>query len=193
MNKDKKKIVLTSPIWEYKRIADICTEQSKQGYQLEKIKVIGASTFVKDEKQRYIYDIDFNTVILKKGKERENYLEIFEEQGWEFIDNTFNGFSLFRKKYIEGQSDEEYKIYTDNESSKELYYRMENLLKLILLVIIPLEIVLMGIGATIFSISAELSLKDFWIIFLLASSIACLPLTIFLKSGIKSIRKQRNS
>lgn len=127
MKKDVKKIVLTNPVWEYKRIVDICNEQSKQGYQLEKMKILGASTFVKDENKRYIYDIDFNPVILKKGKERENYLETFEEQGWEFIDNTFNGFSIFRKQYVEGQPLEDYKIYTDKDTEKELNSRMGKL------------------------------------------------------------------
>jgi len=192
MDKDIKKITLTSPAWEFKRIVDICNEQSKQGYQLEKLKLLSGSIFKKDESKRYIYDADFNTVILRKGKARENYLEMFSEQGWEFLDNTFNGFSMFRKEYVEGTPKEDYKIYTDVDTSKELYNRMEVLLKTVLMIVIPIEILLMGKGSAVLSVLSDFSVVQFLIMFLVLMIISCLQLTLFICGGLKAIKKIKN-
>ena len=191
-NKDIKKIILTSPIWKYRRVLDICNEQSKQGYQLEKIRVFGKSTFIKDESKIYIYEVDFNMVIFKKGKQRDDYLEMFKEQGWEFVDNTFNGFSIFRKEYNKENSDEDYKIYTDKESTEEFYRRIENLLKIIRVMIIPIEVFFMGMGTIFYSLGSNLSIIEGLIMFLTIMIISCLPIILLLTFGIKSIEKIKN-
>ncbi len=192
MDKDIKKISLTSPAWEYKKVIDICNEQSKNGFHLEKVKVLGKSIFKKDESKRYVYDVDFNSVILKKNKEREKYLEMFSEQGWEFVDSTFNGFSIFRKEYQEGLSDEDYKIYTDRESANELYSRLERLLKTVLMIFIPIELFLVITGSILLYISGDLSLIQLLIMVIIILAVCCLPLTLFLTYGMKTVRKLRD-
>lgn len=192
MDKNIKKISLTSPAWEYKKIIDICNEQSKNGFHLEKVKVLGKSIFKKDESKRYVYDADYNPVILKKNEEKEKYLEMFSEQGWEFVDNTFNGFSIFRKEYQEELSDEDYKIYTDRESAQELYSRLEHLLKTVLMIFIPIELLLVLSGSIILFTSGDLSLIQLLIMSIIILAICCLPLTLFLTYGMKAVRKLKD-
>lgn len=59
--------------------------------------------------------------------EKRRYLELFEEQGWEFVGKTFNGWIYLKKQYIPGTPEEEYEIYTDSESLAELVKRWKKL------------------------------------------------------------------
>lgn len=191
-NNDIKKIQLTSPAWEFQRIIEICNEQSKNGYQLEKLKVFGKSIFVKDESKRYIYAVDFNPIILKK-EEKEKYIEMFVEQNWEFVDNTFNGFSMFKKEYKDGVPEEEYKIYTDEESASELYFRISSLVRKGLSLML-LGITMMIVGLVILLVSSsevdELEMAKFAAVFVTTIIICWLPIIIFFVNGLKKLNRK---
>ena len=81
------------PVWEYEEEERDLNEASKKGIQLVKGGCFH-SVFKKDDSVNYYYQLDYNLGI----KDVERYRESFEEQGWEYINSTFNGWHYFRKK-----------------------------------------------------------------------------------------------
>lgn len=114
----KKTILRTYAAWEYgKEIYDL-NERSKNGWQLKK----GGnfhSNFVEDNDVVYRYQLDYNTIIDDKGR----YVETFAEQGWEYINSTYNNWHYFRKRYDPSLPESEYEIYTDKQSHEEMARR----------------------------------------------------------------------
>lgn len=112
--------------WEYEKEESDLNSYSQNGWQL----VHGgcfSSTFEKDASVRYVYQLDYNP----KVKDIERYKEVFEEQGWTYINSTFNGWHYFRKLYREGAGEDEYKIYTDPQSLREMQNRWVNLVNIL--------------------------------------------------------------
>lgn len=105
-------------VWEYEREIEDLNRASQEGWQLEKGGCFH-SVFRKDDKARYIYQIDYTPRI----KDKERYLEMFREQGWEYINSTFNGWNFFKKPYSEDLSEDEKVIYTDKQSLYEMQNR----------------------------------------------------------------------
>ena len=116
--------------WEYEKEEQDLNEASKKGLQLTEGKGIH-SVFHRDDSVRYIYQLDYNT----KVKDKERYKEIFEEQGWEYINSTFNGWHYFRKLYKEDMPEDEKVIYTDRESLYEMQDRWKKFLTIITIVL----------------------------------------------------------
>ena len=105
-------------VWEYEREIEDLNQLSEQGWQLEQGGCY-SSSFVKDEQVRYIYQLDY----APKIDDKDRYLSFFEEQGWEYINSTFNGWHYFRRPYHENMSEEETEIYTDKQSLVEMQNR----------------------------------------------------------------------
>ncbi len=105
-------------VWEYDREINDLNRLSEQGWQLEHGACFN-SKFVRNEQLRYIYQLDYAPDL----EDKDRYLSFFEEQGWEYINTTFNGWHYFRKPYREGMSEEETQIYTDKESLIEMQNR----------------------------------------------------------------------
>ena len=59
------------------------------------------------------------------------YIETFREQGWEYINSTFNNWHYFRKAYDPALPEEEYEIFTDRQSLNEMTRRWSRLALLI--------------------------------------------------------------
>lgn len=118
--------------WDYDKEEAKINSMAKEGWQLKK----AGSFFHKYEKsdKSYRYKIDFNTKAKLNNEEYRRYLSFYEEQGWELINATFNGWYYFRKPYIEGSNEEDYELYTDNETLKHMLNRW-NLIGRILQVI----------------------------------------------------------
>ena len=117
-DKDRKVSHKIYEAWEYEReIADL-NRMSEEGWQLEKGGCFH-SVFRKNDKVRYIYQLDYTPRL----QDKERYLELFSEQGWEYINSTFNGWNYFRKPYREDLSEEEKVIYTDKQSLYEMQNR----------------------------------------------------------------------
>lgn len=127
------------PAWAYEReIADL-NERSRQGWQL----VRGGcfrSKFAFDDGAVYRYALDFDQDI----KDPVRYRETYAEQGWEFINDTFNGWHFFRKKYDPALPEEEYHIYTDEESVRQMESRWRRLLTT--MGVIELAVSLLGLA-----------------------------------------------
>lgn len=104
--------------WNYELEVEDLNQMSEQGWQLVKGGLF-SNKFKKNTEVQYRYQLDFQPVIEEKGR----YIEIFREQGWEYINSTFNGWHYFRKLYDASQSEEQYEIFTDKASLKEMNNR----------------------------------------------------------------------
>ena len=104
--------------WNYELELEELNEMSAKGWQLVKGGVF-SNKFKKNTEMEYRYQLDFQPGIEDKGR----YIETFREQGWEYISSTFNGWHYFRKLYDADTPKEEYEIFTDTASMKEMNNR----------------------------------------------------------------------
>lgn len=161
--------------WEYTKEEEDLNKASQEGLQL----VYGGgfhSRFQKDTSRRYIYQLDYNPKI----QDPLRYREAFEEQGWEFINSTYNGWHYFRKEYRENMPENESKIYTDDESLNEMQNRWIKLLTVLGMVYVIMCILYLGMG-----IAGKTS-----IIFLEGIIFLLFSVSFFL--GIRSSKMQRS-
>ncbi len=124
--------------WNYQKEIEDLNQASKQGWQL----VNGGcfhSRFVKNPDIRYRYQLDY-----QKVDDMGRYIETFREQGWEYVNSTFNGWHYFRKLYAPSLPEESYEIFTDRESLQEMNNRWARF-ALILGVIIGVLVVICAV------------------------------------------------
>lgn len=100
--------------WDYESELETLDRASEQGWQLVKGGCFH-SRYVYNTDIRYRYQMDF-----RKVDDLGRYIEIFREQGWEYVNSTFNNWHIFRKLYDPGLPDEAYEIFTDRESVMEM-------------------------------------------------------------------------
>ena len=131
--KKTKSIYKMYPAWGYEREIRNLEEQSKSGWHLVKGGLFHCK-FAFDDSVQYRYALDFDQDIADPAR----YRETFAEQGWEFINSTFNGWHYFRKVYDPTLPEAEYQIYTDTASLRE----MENRWKRLAYILGGLELVL---------------------------------------------------
>lgn len=104
--------------WNYQKEIEDLNNASEQGWQL--IKGGGFSRKFKwNPDVCYRYQMDYPGKVEDKGR----YFETFQEQGWEYICATFNGWYYFRKAYDAALPDEQYEIFTDRSSLEEMKNR----------------------------------------------------------------------
>ena len=109
--------------WDYELELKHLNEMSEQGWQL----IQGGCFHTKyewDDSVVYRYQLDHNMKI----ENRLRYIDTYREQGWEYINSTFNGWHYFRKVYDPAKSAEEYEIYSDRPSKEEMAGRLGRLL-----------------------------------------------------------------
>ena len=109
--------------WDYELELQHLNQMSEQGWQL----IRGGcfhTKYERDEGVVYRYQLDHNMKI----ENRMRYVETFREQGWEYINSTFNGWHYFRKVYDPELPAEEYEIYSDCPSKQEMASRVGRLL-----------------------------------------------------------------
>ena len=104
--------------WNYELEIQELNEMSAQGWQLIDGGLF-SNKFKKNTEIQYRYQLDFQPNIEDKGR----YMETFREQGWEYVNSTFNGWHYFRKLYDASRPEEEYEIFTDVSSAKEMNNR----------------------------------------------------------------------
>lgn len=119
--------------WDYEKEVEALNKKSEKGWQL----IHGGcfySKFEENHDARYRYQLDFQLHIENKMR----YREIFEEQGWEYINSSFNGWHFFRKPYNPELPEEEYEIYVDKISKTEIaqrWFRMYAPLEITILIL----------------------------------------------------------
>lgn len=92
-------------------------EMALKGYRLVKVQ-LGKYTFVEDKPKRLIYQFDFRS--LNKMSEEE-YLQIYEDAGWNFV-FRFGGWYYFSREGNEEKID--LSIFSNNESKRAKYRRL---------------------------------------------------------------------
>lgn len=107
--------------WNWKQEVSDMNKASDEGWQLMKGGCFG-SKFRYDPSIRYRYQLDYPGKMADKAR----YLETFREQGWEYINETFNGWYYFRKVYDEKADPVEYEIFTDHDSRMSIANRWGN-------------------------------------------------------------------
>ncbi len=108
--------------WDYEQELEELDRMSRQGWQLVKGGCFH-SRFVKNEELCYRYQLDYRPDVEDMGR----YLETFREQGWEYVNSTYNGWRYFRKIYDPELPEEEYRIFTDRSSLGEMTRRLRKL------------------------------------------------------------------
>ena len=116
--KNTKRVFGLYPAWGYQNEIFDLNKMSENGWQLTKGGLF-SNKFLKNENVRYLYQLDYNTHI----DDNARYIETFREQGWEYINSTINGWHYFRKLYNPSLPAEEYEIYCDRTSLKEMHDR----------------------------------------------------------------------
>ena len=107
------------PAWDYQQEITDLNRASEQGLQLVHAGLF-LSKFERKSGVRYRYQADYRRL---NGTEMHRYLGLFEEQGWEHVNSTFNGWHVFRKRYDPALPESAYEIYTDTASMREMQRR----------------------------------------------------------------------
>ena len=90
----------------------------KSGWKFVKVTGLGMYHFEKSIPQDVVYQLDYN----KDGlAHKEEYLKMFDDCGWEYIQDFF-GYSYFRKAVAEDGVAEE--IFCDEESRFQMMQRV---------------------------------------------------------------------
>lgn len=117
MGKYKRKFGIYAA-WNYELEVEDLNAMSANGWQLIKGGCF-SNKFKKNPDIQYRYQLDYQPSIEDKGR----YIETFREQGWEYVSSTFNGWHYFRKLYDTTKPEEEYEIFTDASSAREMNNR----------------------------------------------------------------------
>ena len=113
--------------WDFQQELNELDRMSQQGWQLVKGGCFH-SRFRWEPERRYRYQLDYRPGI----DDMDRYLETFREQGWEYVNSTFNGWRYFRKAYDPALPEEEYEIFTDRSSLTEMTRRWVILARVLL-------------------------------------------------------------
>ncbi len=106
-------------------------EMAAEGFHLESILFPSIYQFRVGEPGNYVYRLDYQTL---KAKERDSYLQLFADAGWEHI-GDMGGWVYFRHFVNGGEIPD---IYSDLESKMGKYQRI----MAVLIVFLPIMIVL---------------------------------------------------
>ena len=121
MSANYKKSFRLYSAWNYQKETEDLDKASEEGWQLVRGGCF-SSEFVKNPDVRYRYQLDYGRI-----EDMGRYIETFREQGWEYINSTFNGWHYFRKLYDPSLPEEAYEIFTDTQSLLEMNNRWAKL------------------------------------------------------------------
>ena len=127
--------------WDYELEIKHLNEMSEKGWQV----IHGGcfrTKYERDDSVVYRYQLDHNVKI----ENRMRYIDTFREQGWEYINSTFNGWHYFRKVYDPRKPAEEYEIYSDRASKEEMAGRLSKLLAVLSVVVL---VILCGVVSSL--------------------------------------------
>ena len=139
--KETKNIYKIYAAWEFERERQDLEAQSQKGWQLIKGGLF-RNKFAFDDSVEYRYALDFNQDIDDPAR----YRATFAEQGWEYLNSTFHGWHYFRKVYDPSAPEEEYQIYTDTASGKEMADRWRRIARILGVTELVLGIVFLGMN-----------------------------------------------
>lgn len=103
--------------WNEEKEKEFLEEMALKGYRLVKVQ-LGKYIFEKDEPKKLIYQFDFRS--FDKMSEEE-YLQIYEDDGWSFM-FRFGGWYYFSRERNNEEID--LSIFNNNESKRAKYKRL---------------------------------------------------------------------
>ena len=173
MNGKYKTVTRVFFAWNYLAEIESLNKASEEGWQLVKGGCFN-SRFAEDHSIQYRYQMDF-----QKVDDMARYIEMFREQGWEYINSTFNNWHYFRKIYDPSLPEEAYEIFTDRESINEMTGRFSHLATAFSIIL--------GLGAVVYAVDMFRKPKLPTLIMLATLLIECAVLL----SGALLIRRPR--
>jgi hypothetical protein len=105
-------------VWNGDREKQWLEEMALKGYRLRKVQ-FGKYIFQESKPEKLVYQFDFRNWSSKMGE--EEYLQLYEDTGWEFI-SRFGGWYYFVHKAQEGCPD--ISIFNNNQSKRTMYRRL---------------------------------------------------------------------
>ena len=105
-------------IAEYEKEEAYLARKHREGWRLVTAAMPGWYTFEACEPEEVIYQLDYNST---QGEEKEQYLQMFADCGWEYVDEM-NGWRYFRKPLAQADGDEA--IFSSDASRLELLGRV---------------------------------------------------------------------
>lgn len=115
-------------IFNHQKEEDYLRKESKEGWRFVKVSGIGIYHFEKCAPEDVVYKLDYP----QKESSKESYIKIFEDCGWEYI-QEYVGYSYFRKKADEKDDSED--IFNDEDSRVAMMERVYKMRVLPLLVL----------------------------------------------------------
>jgi len=102
--------------WQDEQEETWLSEMAEQGFHLERITLPGFFYFQIGEPESFIYRLDYQAL---RSKDKESYLQLFADAGWEHV-GDMSSWVIFRRKVQPGDTPD---IYSDVESKIGKYQR----------------------------------------------------------------------
>lgn len=128
MNKHIEKRVDLWWTWNYEKEQQRLDKLSQQGMHLIKPGLFRGS-YTRDSAVRYVYRLDYQSD-LRKESPLKDYLNLYQDAGWTYMGRCV-GWYYFRRTWVPEKTLE---IYTDRESLKQQYRRIQRMFGLVLIV-----------------------------------------------------------
>ena len=106
--------------WEDEKEEAWLRDMAQKGWHFKSVALPGNYTFEQGEPKDYIFKLDY----LTDHKDMLNYIQIFQDAGWDYM-GEMNNWQYFRKEVVNGEVPD---IYSDNESKMKKYQRIMTLL-----------------------------------------------------------------
>lgn len=114
--------------WNYRKEEEWLTKQSARGLHLVQ-PYVWRQEFERNDSVKYAYRLDFQQNTRDRA-EFGNYVQMFADDGWEYI-GTVSGMWHYFRKLDTGEG--VYELYTDRSSLKAFYTRIQRMLGVIAL------------------------------------------------------------
>jgi hypothetical protein len=118
--------------WQDEKEEAWLAEEAREGLHLQDVSPFGFYHFQEGQPGDYVYRLDFQSL---KARDRESYLQLFEDAGWEHI-GDMGGWVYFRHKVSSAELPE---IYSDLESKVGKYQRVLG----VLVILLPIMVILL--------------------------------------------------
>ena len=134
--------------WQDEKEEAWLSEMSQNGMHLAEVPFPGRYRFQHGPAQDYVYQLDYQSLSIKSNQDKESYLQLFEDAGWEQV-GEMGGWMYFR---ILSRDDEAPEIFSDLESKQGKYQRVLTYLAVflpIMLILFPSSIDRYGVFSVI--------------------------------------------
>jgi hypothetical protein len=89
-------------------------EMANKGWHFVSISGLGNYTFAQGQARDVVYRLDH----MPNDKDKADYVQLFQDAGWEYAGQSLNGWQYFRKEAVKGEAPD---IFSDNESKARKY------------------------------------------------------------------------